>query len=151
MVFRRRLNTSFKQIINIILIVLIFSNCKNKKTHESEMQTFTYTEFETNLHKDCSIYKMVFIDGRNSLRIALSGKCGNLSNKEYLIDCKNFITKYENKISFKKDQYLRFEYYKELQVDSLKISEFIKDLENITNKKILLTEKWDEGFVLIIE
>jgi len=151
--FRRRLNKILRQfiIINTIAIVLIFSSCNKSSSYKSENQKFNYTEYDTILYNDCSIYKMIFTDGRNSLRIALSGKCENLSNKEYLTDCKNFISKNENKISFKKDQYFRFEFYKELQMDSLKISEFIKDLEIITNKKILLTENWNEGFILMIE
>lgn len=151
--FRRRLNKILRQfiIVNIIAIVLIFSSCKKSSSYKSENQKFNYTEYDTILYNDCSMYKMIFTDGRNSLRIALSGKCENLSNKEYLTDCKNFISKNENKISFKKDQYFRFEFYKELQMDSLKISEFIKDLEIITNKKILLTENWNEGFILMIE
>lgn len=139
---------TYTLLISIIILLISCKQCPDSKVKE---QKDNYIMYETLMYGDCSLYKMVFNEGIYSFRFALSGKCEKITKDDYIVDCKSFVEKFKNEISFEKNKYIRFEYYKELKIDDTSICKIISIMENISNKKIILKERWEEGFDLKIE
>ena len=128
----------------VILILAICFSCKSNKLIEKE----NYNTVETDLN-DCNIYKMIFNDGKYMFRFALSGKCDNLSNEDYINNYKTFLDTYKDSLKVKNGMII-FEHYNTPKLNN----NMIDSIEKITTEKLKrqveLKEKSEEKFVLII-
>ncbi|MEN2402532.1 hypothetical protein GKZ90_0022265 [Flavobacterium sp. MC2016-06] len=132
----------------IIIIVLLFSSCKNRDEEIGRPDPYTLTERD--ISEDCSAFQMRFKDGKYILNFALSGTCQNLKVEYYIKEYSRYLNFYHDSLKNRRG-YIMLKYHRNSFLNT-NIRDLQDSIINITKSNfktnVSLIESDDNYFMI---